>query len=106
MQPDDEDVADLAGLGDRGVSLLHAFYESAVERWDLEIEDVEKRFEVEIHDPDMGEALEERLVGVIDLIASEDERRVIWEHSRFRPVACMASTMALACGSIEPARLA
>ena len=80
LQEDDEDGAGLAGHVDRGVSMLHAFYENAGAKQNLVVEAVEQRFEVEIHDPDTGEVLEEKLVGVIDLIALEDGRRFIFEH--------------------------
>jgi putative RecB family exonuclease len=74
---DEEFVPNL--LVDKGVSMLHAFHESASQR-PVEVEDVEKKFEIEIFDPDTGEVLEEKLVGVIDLVAVETGRRVIWEH--------------------------
>jgi putative RecB family exonuclease len=79
LQVDEEEGSDPGLLVDRGVSMLNAFHESAAKR-PVEVEYVEKRFEIEIFDPDTGEVLEEKLVGVIDLIAVEDGRRVIWEH--------------------------
>jgi len=80
LQEDDEDGAGLAVHVDRGVSMLHAFYENAGSKQNLVVEAVEQRFEVEIHDPDSGEVLEEKLIGFIDLIALEDGRRFIFEH--------------------------
>lgn len=79
LQVDEEEGSDPGALVDRGVSMLHAFHESAAKR-PVEVEDVEKKFEIEIFDPDSGEVLEEKLVGVIDLVAVENGRRVIWEH--------------------------
>lgn len=79
LQGDEEDGSDPSLVVDQGISMLHTFYESASKR-PVEVEDVEKRFEIEIFEPDTGEVLEEKLVGVIDLVAVEDGRRVIWEH--------------------------
>ena len=45
---------------DKGVSMLHAFYEQA---GTPEVESVEHGFTITIHDVDTGEPLEEKLVG-------------------------------------------
>ena len=82
VQVDEDDSTDLGVLADKGVGMLRVFHENAISKPSPTVEAVERRFEVEIHDPDCGEVLEEKLVGVIDLIALEDGRRFIWEHKR------------------------
>lgn len=41
---------------------------------------VEQTFVVDLHHPDTGEVLEERLLGVVDLVIEEDGHRVLVEH--------------------------
>lgn len=41
---------------------------------------VEQRFIVDLHHPDTGEVLEEKLLGVLDLVVEEDGHRVLVEH--------------------------
>lgn len=41
---------------------------------------VEHKFVVDLHDVDTGEVVDERLVGVIDLVLEEDGHRVLVEH--------------------------
>jgi putative RecB family exonuclease len=79
VQGDDDEDGQLSALVDKGVSMLHAFHEHAAHQI-LEVESVEHPFEIEIHDPDTGEVLDEKLVGFIDLVAVENGRRVIYEH--------------------------
>ena len=62
---------------DKGVSMLHAFYEQA---GTPQVESVEHGFTITIRDVDTGEPLEEQLVGTMDLLIREDDRVVIVEH--------------------------
>ncbi len=78
LQADDED--DLAGIVDRGVSMLHAFHEHAAKADPFAVEAVEHGFTITLHDPDSGEPLEEQLVGTMDLVVREGECRVVVEH--------------------------
>lgn len=63
----------------RGRGMLHAFY-AASGRALVQVEGVEVPFEVELHDPDTHEVIEERLVGTVDAIVREGDRRVLLEH--------------------------
>lgn len=78
LQADDQD--DLAGIVDRGVSMLHSFHEHAARSGQVEVEAVEHGFTITLHDPDSGEPLEEQLVGTMDLVVREGESRVVVEH--------------------------
>lgn len=78
LQADDED--DLAGIVDRGVSMLHAFHEHAAQAATFEVEAVEHGFAITLHDPDSGVPLEEQLVGTMDLLVREGSDRVVVEH--------------------------
>ena len=78
LQADDED--DMAGIVDRGVSMLHAFHEHAAKSGNVEVEAVEHGFTITLHDPDSGEPLEEQLVGTMDLLVREGAERIVVEH--------------------------
>lgn len=82
LQADDDDRPVLLDdLIDLGVSMLDVFHEHAVKTAKgLTVEDVEMPFSVEIADPDSGEVLDEKLVGVIDLVVTEYGERRIYEH--------------------------
>ncbi len=75
LQADDDD--DPGVMIDKGVSMLHAFYEQA---GTPEVESVEHGFTITIHDVDTGDALEEQLVGSMDLLIREEGRIVVVEH--------------------------
>lgn len=68
-----EDLVDLAAR------MLGKFHEHAAAEA-LEVEAVELPFGVSIPDPDTGELLDEKLVGVIDLVVREEGRLVVVEH--------------------------
>jgi CRISPR/Cas system-associated exonuclease Cas4 (RecB family) len=76
LQADDDD-ADPGAMIDKGVSMLHAFCEQA---GTPEVESVEHGFTITIHDVDTGDALEEQLVGTMDLLIREECRVVVVEH--------------------------
>lgn len=81
IQPDADELSNLDQLTDKGISMLHTFYESAAKcAGDIVVEHVEHSFNVAIHDPSTGEVLDETLVGTMDLIVVENGRRVIVEH--------------------------
>jgi putative RecB family exonuclease len=66
---------------DVGISMLHAFYEQAHQvLGTAAVESVERTFSVTISDPQTAERLEEKLVGRIDLLLRDGDRRVIVEH--------------------------
>jgi hypothetical protein len=73
----DEDDADPGAMIDKGVSMLHAFYEQA---GTPTVEAVEHGFTITLHDVDTGEPLEEQLVGTMDLLVREEDRVVVVEH--------------------------
>lgn len=80
LQVDEEDDA-TGNLVDKGVSMLHAFVEHAEKTiGEMKVLAVESSFAVAIHDPDTGEALEEQLVGTMDLMVVDHGRRVVVEH--------------------------
>lgn len=78
----DEDADETAAdqVIDKGVSMLHAFYDYMGKVPIPEVVSVEKSFAVSIFDPDSGEVFEEQLVGAIDLVLGEDGHAVIVEH--------------------------
>ncbi|WP_242334604.1 PD-(D/E)XK nuclease family protein [Anaeromyxobacter sp. SG66] len=78
LQADEED--DLAGVVDRGVSMLHAFHEHAAKSGNVEVEAVEHGFAITLHDPESGAPMEEQLVGTMDLVIREGAVRVVVEH--------------------------
>ena len=74
---DDDDDDDPVVMIDKGVSMLHAFYEQA---GTPEVESVEHGFTITLHDLDTGKALEEQVVGTMDLLVREGGRVVVVEH--------------------------
>jgi CRISPR/Cas system-associated exonuclease Cas4 (RecB family) len=58
-------------------TLIHAFYEQAGIPI---VESVEHGFAITLHDVDTGEALEEQLVGTMDLLIREEGHVVVVEH--------------------------
>jgi len=65
---------------DQAVAMLGAF-DAVVRAAGLpRVESVEAPFSIEIHDPETGEVLEERLTGAFDLVTNEGGRRVVVEH--------------------------
>jgi len=75
LQAEDDD--DPSAMIDKGVSMLHAFYEQA---GIPEVVAVEHSFAITLHDVDTGEPLEEQLVGTMDLLIREESRVVVVEH--------------------------
>ena len=81
LQVDEGDDTSTDVIVDKGISMLHAFAEHAEKNLDgVVVESVEKSFAVAIHDPDTGEILEEQLVGTMDLVLLDHDRRVVVEH--------------------------
>jgi hypothetical protein len=76
----DEDEDDIASVAEKGVSMLHAFYEHAGRAGPVDVQDVERGFAITLHDPSTNEPLEEQLVGMMDLVLRDEERRVVVEH--------------------------
>ena len=62
-----------------GIGLLKAFYDRVHEN-PPKVVGVEYPFSIELHDPVTGEALEEKLVGALDLVVEENGRKIIGEH--------------------------
>jgi CRISPR/Cas system-associated exonuclease Cas4 (RecB family) len=76
---DDEDE----GKGDPidlAAKMLRKFNEEAKLAPGATVEAIELPFSIDLLDPDTGEILEERLVGVIDLVLKEDGHHVLVEH--------------------------
>jgi hypothetical protein len=81
IQPDADEESNLDQLTDKGISMLHTFYEAAAKcAGEILVEHVEHSFAVGIHDPETGEVLDETLVGTMDLVAVENGRRIVVEH--------------------------
>ena len=81
LQVDEEDNTSTDTMVDKGVSMLHTFAEHAEAHLDgVVVESVEKSFSVAIHDPDTGEVMEEQLVGTMDLVVLDHDRRTVVEH--------------------------
>ncbi len=81
LQAGDDEDSDLGHIVDKGISMLRVFCECVAAReTGLIVEAVEKPFQVEIHDPDTGEVLDEALVGIIDLLAGNEDGYVVVEH--------------------------
>lgn len=64
----------------RGTAMLAAFHTAAGALGRVKVEGTEVPFKVDLHDPDTGDLLEERLVGAFDLVVREEERLVVIEH--------------------------
>jgi CRISPR/Cas system-associated exonuclease Cas4 (RecB family) len=77
LQVDDDE--DLGAVIDLAVRMLRAFYTYAAGTL-VEVEAIETPFTAELFDPVNGEVLDETLVGVLDLVLREGDRRVIVEH--------------------------
>lgn len=78
---EDDEGTDLGQLVDQGAGMLAVFHESASKTAaGITVEEVEMPFSCEVADPGTGEVLEEKLVGVLDLVVNEDEQRRIYEH--------------------------
>jgi len=58
--------------------MLRAFHAQASGK-PIQVEAIEHAFAVDLHDPDTGEVLDERLVGFFDLVLREGERRTVVE---------------------------
>jgi CRISPR/Cas system-associated exonuclease Cas4 (RecB family) len=81
LHVDEDDDTSPDVIIDKGISMLHAFAEHAERNLDgVIVESVEKSFAVAISDPDTGEILEEQLVGTMDLVVLDHDRRVVVEH--------------------------
>jgi putative RecB family exonuclease len=80
LQVDQDDDDKLGEQLDKGIAMLGIFYEYAVAQPLPVVDLIEHGFTVDVHDPDTGEVLEEKLTGVIDLVLQEDGHRVICEH--------------------------
>ena len=75
----DEDDADVVDHEAKGAAMLAVFHAHAAGSPAV-VEAVEQSFSIELHDPDSGELLEEKLVGAFDLLVRENGLAVIVEH--------------------------
>jgi hypothetical protein len=81
LQADEDDPVDLGAVTDKGVQMVEVFHDHVVKTCkDISVEFVEMPFAVSIHDPDTGEVMEEQLVGTMDLVVMDGDRRVVVEH--------------------------
>lgn len=78
LQGDDEDES--GSVAEKGVSMLHAFYEHAGRTGPVDVVDVERGFAVTLYDPVTSEPLEEQLVGTMDLVIRDEGRLAVVEH--------------------------
>lgn len=78
LQADDE-TSD-TDPSDKAATMLAAFIEHAATGPLPEVEAIEHSFAVDVHDPDAGAVIEEKLVGVFDLVLRDGDRRVVVEH--------------------------
>ena len=76
----EEEGEEVSQVVDKGVSLLHAFYDHAGRSPPLRVEAVEMPFTVPLRDPDTKELQEEALTGFIDLLVNNGGRRTVYEH--------------------------
>lgn len=78
--PIQEDAEPSGDRIDQAAAMLGAF-DTAIRTAGLPmVESVEAPFSIEIHDPETGEVLEERLTGAFDLVTNEGDGRVVVEH--------------------------
>lgn len=80
LQVDPDEDEEPAAVVDKGVAMLTAFHTHAAHEAVPTVVQVEEQFTVDLHDPDTGELLEEKLLGVMDLVVQEDGRRIVVEH--------------------------
>jgi hypothetical protein len=81
LQADEDGEDNSDELASKGIAMLAVFHEYAVDALVHQVvESVEQPFAVSIFDPDSGEVLEEQLVGTVDLVVREGDRRVIVEQ--------------------------
>jgi CRISPR/Cas system-associated exonuclease Cas4 (RecB family) len=77
IQADDDE--DLGAVVDHGIKMLTAYYSHQADKT-FQVESIETPFTAELFDPENGEVLDEQLVGVLDLVLVEGDRKVIVEH--------------------------
>jgi CRISPR/Cas system-associated exonuclease Cas4 (RecB family) len=80
LQGEDEDGDGKTDPVDLAAKMLRAFHGQAALAEGVKVEAVEQPFNITLHDPDTGEVQEEKLVGVIDLVLSEDDHVTLVEH--------------------------
>lgn len=81
LQPDEDGDDDTAALVDKGAEMLSVFHAAALKSLDgITVESVEQPFSVPLVDPDAGVELEEKLVGVFDLVVRKKRQVKVLEH--------------------------
>lgn len=81
LQAEEDEDGEPRDLIDKGVSMLHAFWEHADKTaGKVDVQAVEQSFAILIIDVETGKVLEEQLVGTIDLIVADAGRRIVVEH--------------------------
>jgi hypothetical protein len=81
LQTDEDDPVDLGAVTDKGVQMVEVFRDHvAMTSRNITVEAVEMPFAVSIHHPDTGEVMEEQLVGTMDLVVADGDRRAVVEH--------------------------
>lgn len=81
LQAEDDEPADAGALVDKGTAMLAVFHDHAVKNLDgVKVEAVEQPFSVSLFDPDTGVEMEEKLVGVLDLVLRKGRKRQVVEH--------------------------
>jgi CRISPR/Cas system-associated exonuclease Cas4 (RecB family) len=81
LQGEEDEPADTGALVDKGTEMLAVFHDHAVKNLDgVKVEAVEQPFSVSLLDPDTGVEMEEKLVGVLDLVVKKGRKRQVIEH--------------------------
>ncbi|MBZ0236376.1 MAG: PD-(D/E)XK nuclease family protein [Deltaproteobacteria bacterium] len=75
-----EDGEPLTAVEQLGRRMLKVFHSRQPRLTGLRPVLIESPFAIELHHPETGELLDERMIGVIDLVADIDGRRMIIEH--------------------------
>jgi putative RecB family exonuclease len=75
-----DDGAPLAAVAAQGAAMLRTFHTHAARAPAVRPVLIEAPFNVELRDPITGEVLDEKLTGVIDLVAEREGRLRIFEH--------------------------
>ena len=80
LQDDEDEPVDTGAVTDKGISMLDVFHAHVAKTMNGHtVEGVEVPFVAALHDPDTGEVLDERLVGVIDLVLRHGDHRTVVE---------------------------
>ncbi len=81
LHADDEEPVDMSAVTDKGIELVDLLRAHVAKSMNGHVVDgVEVPFIAALHDPDTGEAIDERLVGSMDLVLRHEGHRIVTEH--------------------------